>query len=257
MKQSHDIDRLLKDWPYQPGEVLARRVRIDGDRDVLQMRIEMGLLQLEVDGRPDGTAPEGFTTYLDYLQAAERTEGDDFELDDARCLEVDREFVQFYHRRICWLALKNYPRAVQDADHTLALMDFSSMHAPHDEWALSHEQYRPFVLFHRVQAAALAALNEAGPEQALDEVENGLATMRSLFAQYGEDDDDDVEEDELVCRLVEVRDSLRKQFHVGPSLAERLSAAVAAEQYELAAQLRDEIARSKTDRKRDVQRADE
>ncbi|MFV2066366.1 MAG: UvrB/UvrC motif-containing protein [Pirellulales bacterium] len=256
MKQPQHIDRLLKEWSYEPGEVLARRVRVDDDRDVLQMRIDMGLLQMEVDGRPDGSLPEGFVTYLDYLQAAEHTEGEDFELDDTRCLEVDREFVQFYHRRICWLALKDYDRAVQDADHTLTLMDFSSVHAPHEEWALSHEQYRPFVLFHRVQAAALAALNEDGPEKALDEVEGGLATMRSLFAQYGADEED-LEEDELVRRLLEVRDSLRKQFNVGPSLTEQLSAAVASEQYELAARLRDEIERRKTGVRQDAPRVDE
>ncbi len=54
-------------------------------------------------------------------------EGDAFELDPARCMEIDREFVQFFHRRVAWLALREFDRAVADADHTLALMDFSSL----------------------------------------------------------------------------------------------------------------------------------
>jgi hypothetical protein len=37
--------------------------------------------------------------------------------------------------------------------------------------------------------------------------------------------------------------SIKTQFHLGPSLAEQLAAAVAAEQYELAAKLRDRLAR--------------
>ena len=41
-----------------------------------------------------------------------------------QCAESDREFIQFYHRRVAWLALRRHDQAIQDADHTLALMDF-------------------------------------------------------------------------------------------------------------------------------------
>ena len=33
--------------------------------------------------------------------------------------------MQYYHRRICWLRLQYYQRAVMDADHTLRLMDLT------------------------------------------------------------------------------------------------------------------------------------
>ncbi len=36
-------------------------------REVLQMRLDMGVLQLEMDGRPDGSQPHGYESYLDYL----------------------------------------------------------------------------------------------------------------------------------------------------------------------------------------------
>ena len=125
---------------------------------MLQLRVEMGVLQMEVDGRPDGSRPGGYPTCLDWLHAVAAEEGESFALDERRCLEIDREFVQFFHRRVAWLALREFERAVADADHTLALMDFSSLHAPDVGWAEMHEQYRPFVLFHRTQAAALGAL---------------------------------------------------------------------------------------------------
>ena len=70
-----------------------------------------------------------------------------------QCREADREFVQYYHRRLCWLAMREFSKAMHDADHTLLLMDFCRDHSPDEEWTMSHEQYRPFVLFHRTQAA--------------------------------------------------------------------------------------------------------
>ena len=239
-KPSH-IDRILRDWPYEPGDVRVRKVRGADGRELLQMRIDLGLLQLEVEGRPDGYQPEGFPTYYDYLVSLAFHEGEEFDLDEERCSEVDREFVQFYHRRICWLALRQFHPAVKDADHTLGLMDFSSAHAPDPDWALSHEQYRPFVLFHRTQAAALAAVEEGDGEQAVTEIDAGLERLRELFDDL--DEEEDFDEDELAQRLIELKESLREHFKIGPTLDERLAQAVASEQYELAAKLRDEIDR--------------
>jgi len=100
MKRKEHIDHILKNWEYSPGEVDARLARGDDGREVVQLRIDMGLLQMEVDGRPDGTRPQGAETYYDYLVAAAIQEGDDFELSEDQCGEADREFVQFYQRRL-------------------------------------------------------------------------------------------------------------------------------------------------------------
>jgi len=241
MAHSEHIDDLLRDWPYEPQTLSVRLVSGGDGREVLQMRIDMGLLQLEMEGRPDGTRPKGFATYYDYLQQAALRFGDEFVMDEDQCNEVDREFVQFYHRRICWLRLQNYERAIEDADHTLAMMDFCKKHSPDDQWSLSHEQYRPFVLFHRTQAAALAALDVGGPEQAIEAINNGLDQLRQVFAEY--DATEHFDDDELVSRLLELRETLRKEYEVGKTLNEQLAEAVATEQYELAAKLRDELAR--------------
>jgi hypothetical protein len=241
MARRHDIDRILREWAYEPGEISARLVRATDGREVLQMRVEMGVLQLETAGRPDGQHPGGADTYFDYLVGLADREGESFELSPEQRTEADREFMQFYHRRVCWLALREFRRATSDADHTLAFMDFVRDHASDEEWTLSHEQYRPFVLFHRTQAATLAILDEAGPEEALQELHRGLQRFRDLFAEY--EAEEQFEDDELVQRLIGLRDTLRDQYHLKPSLSEQLAEAVAAEQYELAAKLRDELSR--------------
>lgn len=242
MARRFDIDRILKEWPYQPGEISARLVRAADGREVLQMRVEMGVLQLETSGRPDGENPGGDGTYFDHLKKLAGEDGEGLlVLTNEQCAEADREFVQYYHRRICWLALREFRRAAEDADHTLAFMDFVRDHSPDEEWTVSHEQYRPFVLFHRTQAATLATLEEQGAEEALQELNLGLERFRDLFDAY--DAEDQYEEDELVQRLIELRDALRQQYDLKPSLSDQLAEAVAAEQYELAARLRDELSR--------------
>ena len=235
------IDSILQKWPFDPLQLSVRTVKGVDNREVIQMRIDMGILQLEIAGRPDGNRPEGHDTYLDFLRAKSSTNDGEIEFNEDICGEVDREFVQYYHRRICWLTLRQFDKAVRDADHTLALMDFCRDHSNDEQWTMSHEQYRPFVLFHRTQADALAALEDGGPESAIERINTGVDEFRRFFASY--DAEDHFEEDDLVKRLIELRESLREQFDVGKTLEEQLADAVAQEEYELAAQLRDELNR--------------
>ncbi len=241
MARRKDIDDLLAEWPYQPGDVMARLMKASDGRQIIQMRVDMGVLQLEVDKRPDGSRPHGADTYYDYLLANVVHEGDEFELSAEQCIEADREFVQYYHRRICWLALRKFREAAKDAEHTLAFMDFVKEHSPDDEWTLSHEQYRPFVMFHRTQATALATLEEKGAEAAIGEINTGLDRFRALFEEY--EAGDKFDDDELVQRLGELKESLREHYKIGRTLDEQLAAAVAEEKYELAAKIRDKIAK--------------
>jgi hypothetical protein len=220
MASARDIDSLLRNWDFRPGEVNARLLKTRSGREVLQMRIDMGVVQMETDLRPDGQRPNGAETYYDYLVSEVIREGDAFRLSKDQCGEADREFVQYYQRRLCWLSLREYRRAARDADHSLAFMDFVREHSSDEEWTLSHEQYRPFVLFHRVQASALAALQESGPETAIGEINSGLAMFRDLFARY--DASEQYADDELVRRGLAAPGSVRAADpHRGPANAAR------------------------------------
>ncbi len=238
------LDFLIADWPYEFGEVSARLVQGADGRKVVQLRVEMGVLQMEVAGRPDGSRPGGYATCSDWLHAKAQKEGEAFELDERLCMEIDREFVQFFHRRVAWLALREFEQAVADADHTLALMDFSSLHAPDIDWAEMHEQYRPFVLFHRTQAAALGKLESGNAEAAIAEIDAGAQKICSLLQEQEGAGDFDEEEDELISKLAEMKAAIGEHYEVQTSLTQRLAEAIAAEQYELAAQLRDQLSRN-------------
>lgn len=241
MARREHIDRILRDWPYDPDALNVRMIKGDNGRSVIQMRVDLGLLQLEVEGRPDGFRPQGFESYYDFLVGEAVHLGEDFVLSDEQCDEADREFVQFYHRRNCWLRLREFRKAIEDANHTLGLMDFCRDHSPDQSWTISHEQYRPYVLFQRTQAEALAELEEHGPAQAVEAIQRGLDRIYEVFAEH--DAEEHFDEDEMVNRLKELKDSLRDQFDGEARLRQQLSEAVAAEQYELAAKIRDELAR--------------
>jgi len=240
MGSTKGLGDVLGNWDFDPQSLSVRLVKESDGRDVIQMRIDLGVLQMETQGRPDGKTVEGFPSFLDHMLAFEE-KSPEFVMDDDQCFEADREFLQYYHRRISWLRLMHYHRVVEDADHTLALMDVCRDHSPDDEWTMTHEQYRPFVMFHRTQAAAMAAMDETDVEKAISLLDEGLSQIRDVFLEH--EAEEEFDEDEMVQQLVKLRDSLCEEYGIGPSLQQQLDQAVKSEQYELAAQLRDELAR--------------
>lgn len=246
-----DLDDIIQAWPYdpEPGEVLAREVRARDGRVVLQIRIELGILQLEAVDRPDGLRPHGAATYLEHLREhvanhqPEGQEGDDvWTMSRPQRVEADREFVQFYHRRMAWLALRRYDKAVRDADHTLALMDLVRRRGGDIDYVASHEQFRGLVLFHRAQALAASALERRRPEEAIDALREGAEKIaRHQRTWWEERDPSESPNPSLIEQLRLSEQEIRKNFAVEKTLREQLDDAVAREDYERAAQIRDQI----------------
>jgi len=236
-----DIDSILRGWAFRPDVVRARMIRARDGRHVLQMRIDLGVLQMEILGRPDGRRPHGYENYLEYLMERAAQSSAPFVLSQRQCQEVDREFLQYHHRRLCWLALGEFRRAIADADHALALLDFASDHAPDAQWLALHEQSRPLVLFHRAQAATFYALEQKSPESAAEEAERGLAQVQTAIALTT--DQPGPEETLMLEQLQRLRTWVRESENGQEDriLQQRLAEAIAAEQYELAAQIRDQL----------------
>lgn len=252
---SDDIRPLMDDWPYDPQEeIMVRRIVANDGHPRLQIRVELGILEMHISGRPDGRQPHGFASLLDYqLDRARRelsgAEGERFELSHVECRELQREAMQYYHRRVSWMRLGEFAHAAADAEHNLAIMDLlRERAADRDDW-LESEQYRAFVLSHLTRARALDLLNQSQREAAIDVLDEGIETIEAIFRQ-------DYERPELVSYnsdlqgLRDLRRSLIERPHapVGirreserERLMRELATAVESEDYERAAEIRDAL----------------
>src|SRR5205085_2678549 len=143
-----------------------------------------------------------------------------------QCSEADREFIQFYHRRVAWLALRRYDKAMQDADHTLALMDFIRRHGSEEDYIASHEQFRGLVLFHRAQAATALALERRRPEEAIDALREGVDRLTTHQRAWWEAHDPaDSPNPTLIDSLLGTEQDIRQRFSVEKTLREQLDEA--------------------------------
>jgi hypothetical protein len=247
----HDLDEVIKGWRFDPecGGYQAREVRAQDGREALQVRVELGLLQLEVTGRPDGVRPHGFDSYFDYLchiaareEAALRGAPRGFSMSREQCAELDREFIQLEHRRMAWLALGRHDRAIQDAEQTMALMDFVHWHGIDLDYVASHEEYRGIVLFDRALAATALALERNRPAAAIDAVRDGIERLITHQQVWWEEHDaSESPNPALVERLRKIAHRIREKYLVKRTLREQLALAVEREDYEQAARLRDQI----------------
>src|SRR5258708_38044515 len=64
-----DISHLLEQWDYQPGQVVVRKFTGKDGVEKIQLRVDLGLLQMNAEGRPDGKRPLGHPSLFDYYQA--------------------------------------------------------------------------------------------------------------------------------------------------------------------------------------------
>ena len=65
----NDISPILKSWEYDlRQEMMVRRIRGKDHRMKIQMRLDLGILQMEEEGRPDGKRPHGKDSLLEYFE---------------------------------------------------------------------------------------------------------------------------------------------------------------------------------------------
>lgn len=239
---SKDLNPLLARWAFDPEEFQVRIVAgLDG-REKIQRRIDLGLLQLEIDGRPDGATPEGAESYLDHLEVRAAADAD-FALEPSDCAELLREGLQYYHRYLALFHLQRYDLVARDTGRNLRLFAFVVKHASREVDKLQFDQYRPYVTMMHARARGLAALERGDHAGALAHIDAGILGIRAFLAEYDHD------ESQIVCHDLDVLRRWRKEVEraqpVGPveRLAQQLDLAVNLEQYEEAARLRDQLRR--------------
>ncbi len=250
---SKDISRILEGWDYNPDEVVVRVVEGDDGREKVQLRLDLGLLQMEVEGRPDGQRPHGYTSLLEYYEAQEqaaRAKGENFELDPEACGQLWQEGIQYYHRYLSFWFLKRYEACARDTARNLRLFAFVRRHARDERLVWQFDQFRPYVLMMNARAVATPLIESGQIEQGLQVIESAIAAIEKFLEEY--DLQEQVEQCVELNTLRQWREEILTQNRAAASarpgdvlevLHRKLQEAVAAEAFEEAALLRDEIRR--------------
>lgn len=230
----------------EPGKINARKIKGADGLLKLQIRIDLGLLQMEMTGRPDGQKPEGLDSYLDYQkqrlkQYSQHNSPESFVLSAEECRVLREEAVQYYHRYVGLFALGEYAAVVRDTSRNLELFDLCREFGETESDRTVLEQFRSPVLMMRARSEAEMALSTGQPKHALAALDRGLNEIRAAFEEAGKPEDFDGANE--VTLLRGMRDALVPKLPASQKveLQERLRAAIDAENYELAAILRDEL----------------
>ncbi|MFH0963947.1 MAG: UvrB/UvrC motif-containing protein [Planctomycetota bacterium] len=240
-----DIGDILRAWRFDPNDSVRKIVGEDG-RERLQVRLPLGILQYEIDGRPDEERPHGYASLLAYHEgrlAAHRSRTgseEGFELTHEEYEKLHEEGLLFYYRYVLFFQIGDYVHAVRDTERNLRLFDFCRSHA-REEDARQLEQYRPYVIRMNRSARAMLAVEGGKHEEAIAEVDAGVSLIEKLgelpspiFA---------FERQRSVEILKQMRGELetRRPRTLRERLEEQLMEAVRSENYERAAAIRDEL----------------
>jgi len=244
-----DIRPLLADWPYRPSEISVRKIVGADGQEKIQLRLDLGLIQMNTTGRPDGHRPHGYESllhwHLERLEQFKRRGGTDvgFLLTPEECEALREEAILYYQRYLSLFALEDYEGVERDTARNLEVLVLCRRYGAELADRLALEQYRPYIIMMNRRAAAMRLLREHKPSDALEAIDEGLRLIREFFEEYGHAEA--FEE----CREVAILRSLKHQIegHLPTRRLEDLQRllleAVREERYEDAARLRDQINR--------------
>ncbi|MBN9690343.1 MAG: UvrB/UvrC motif-containing protein [Verrucomicrobia bacterium] len=244
---SFDISDLLEGWDYQPGQVVARRFVGKEGQEKVQLRVDLGILQMNATGRPDGRRPMGHESWhefqLDRLKKHVEQEGDDddFFLDSEACGKLQQESIQYHHRYICFFQLEDFTAVERDCERNLRVFEFVAEYAETDELAWSLLQFAPQLLMMRTRARGTAAVKRKRFTEAVRVVEEGIEELEAFYRDNEREDllENSGEITSLRFWLEEVRQ--RKPLTQLEKLQRALDEAISVEDYEQAAKVRDQM----------------
>jgi len=240
-----DISRILKNWEFDSEDICARKILGQDGREKLQVRVDLGMLQMDLDGRPDGERPHAKDSLLAFFLEKVRNQktkgGESFQLTDDDCDRLGQEGLQYYHRYVCLLRLGDYDRVIADTHHNLEIFDLVDRYSVNDEQKLSCEQYRPYVTMINIRARGELMLLKEDYDEALKIVEDGIRRIGSMLDAF--DEFESPEESEEIFALQTWSEEIRKNRPVTlkQRLAQQLQEAISEEKYERAATLRDRL----------------
>ncbi|HEY3862374.1 MAG TPA: UvrB/UvrC motif-containing protein [Verrucomicrobiae bacterium] len=245
---SFDISALLDQWDYQPGQVVVRKFRGKDGQDKIQLRVDLGLLQMNAEGRPDGKHPFGHESLMEHyqerLEKFRREHAHDeksFRLTSDDCGKLQQEAIQYHHRYICLFQLEDFDGVIHDAERNLKVFDFVQRYAGSEDLAWSLQQFRPQLLMMRVRAKGMMALKDNRYDLFSSIVEDGMEEIRQFYREHDRPDllETSGELQSLEIWLQEVQS--KRPLTPREKLENDLDEAVRNENYEEAGRLRDAL----------------
>jgi hypothetical protein len=241
---SLDLNTILKDWPHESGAIKVRKILgLDG-REKLQLRIDLGVLQMEMSGRPDGVRPNGCESLLVYHQqraARAQERGEEYDLSPEQCAELQQEGIQYYHRYLSLFQINEFAAVVRDTQRNLDLFTFVTEHTDRDELSWTMQQFRPYVLMMNTRAKASILLAQGKFAEAMLQIQFGRDGIADFFQRSSAP--------ELAAKSSEIAflDEWLEEVKAKRPLSKleimqrEMESAIAGELYERAAELRDAI----------------
>lgn len=243
-----DISDLLEHWDYKPGQVVVRKFKTRDGKEKIQLRVDLGLLQMNTEGRPDGKRPFGYDSLFEFFQtrlyrylAEHEGNGEGFRLKPEDCAKLQLEALQYHHRYICLLQLGEYTGVVRDTERNLAVFDFVGKHAGSEELVWSLRQFQPQLLMILTRARAMQSMESGDYAGAVESIERGVEQIRDFYREHSKAEllEQSAEIHSLETWLLELR--ANRPLSAREKLELALSEAVQREDYEKAAQMRDAL----------------
>ncbi len=200
----------------------------------LQVRLPLGIIQMEARGRPDGARPLGYESELGRACAAAERPGAD------GCRLLAEESALYRQRAGAFLTLGEHALAALDATHCVEIAHLVRVREPAEFASQAFGRLLLAGILLRTRALASGALTANNANAALRAVESGLAEIEACESAGEPLDHERVGEVEALRSL---REALVPKLPASQrvEISERIAAALRAENYELAAILRNEL----------------
>jgi hypothetical protein len=245
---SFDISHLLEQWDYQPGTASVRRFTGKDGVEKIQLRLDLGILQMNSTGRPDGKRPLGHASLFDYYQAklykhlaANGGSAEGFRLKAEDCAKLQFEALQYYQRHNCLWQLEDYAGVVRDTERNLTVCEFTEKHAESEELGWSLQQFKPQLLMMHTRANATETLRANDYTYTIRQIEEGMGRIKDFYRDHSRTDllEQSGELNSLKAWLEEL--AAQRPLSKREKLEKALNEAVSNEDYEKAAQMRDAL----------------
>jgi len=248
---SKDITDILEGWEYKPKEISVRKIIGKDGKEKIQLRLDLGLLQMEIDGRPDGKKPYGYESLLEYYKSLLKNHikkygtEENFILDSDECLKLHQEAIQYYHRYLCFFQHEDFKKAERDTKRNIEVFNFVKEYALNEEDVLIFEQYKPYVIMMNTRAKCSLVLEKKDYEKALKIIKIGIKTIERFYIEN--------KEEKLIDTSREIKflnqwyKSIKETRPIAlkKKLERELKKAIEIQDYERAAKLRDELKKIK------------